>query len=218
MLRAHPRTSIVIDALDECPEPIRLAPTGLLLILKKLVDLQIDNVSIFMTSRPALDIRAHMITIPRRELNINSSSHHTDNLALFISREISGYRGWTELDKVMVNSNLNSRADGMQVARSQFDDTCDANDFTGFSGLNFSSARYADAFQAMLNGHWTSFPVTLTASISASWGTSIALHLLHHLNVLNVFFTVSQTQCDRSPRQSFLRFSLSILSQKKVLR
>jgi hypothetical protein len=46
MLRALRRTYIVIDALDECSETIRLAPTGLLFTLKKLVDLQIDNVRI----------------------------------------------------------------------------------------------------------------------------------------------------------------------------
>jgi hypothetical protein len=113
MLHALPKIYIVIDALDECPEAIRLAPAGLLFILKKLVDLRIDNIRLFMTSRPVFDIRAQMMSIPRHELNINSSSRHTKNLALFISREISEYRGWTELDKSMVNKNLNLRADGM---------------------------------------------------------------------------------------------------------
>jgi hypothetical protein len=113
MLHVLPRTYIVLDALDECPESIRLAPTGLLFTLKKLVDLNVDHLRLFATSRPVFDIRAQIMSIPHVELNINFSSQHTDNLSAFISREIADYRDWAELDKKKVSDGLRSKADGM---------------------------------------------------------------------------------------------------------
>ncbi|KAI0026802.1 hypothetical protein K488DRAFT_75064 [Vararia minispora EC-137] len=65
MLRVPSKTFIVIDALDECPEPDRYK--GLFPILRRLHNLGINGLHLLMTSRPEHDIKQFMTSTSTRQ-------------------------------------------------------------------------------------------------------------------------------------------------------
>jgi hypothetical protein len=111
---------IILDAIDECPNTsgIPSARKQVLNLLKDLVDLQLANLHICVTSRPEIDIRTvleplafHLISIHEQsgkrkdiEDHIRSVVHADSNTAM---------RRWRDKDKELVIETLTERADGM---------------------------------------------------------------------------------------------------------
>ena len=114
---------IILDALDECPHhPDLMWSRGELLhFLKGLVDLQLPNLHICVTSRPEIDIRTALEPLASYSISIHDQNGHKKDLENYIRSYI--YSGsdtfmtrWRKLrkeDKEWVIETLSERADGM---------------------------------------------------------------------------------------------------------
>lgn len=113
------RTCIIIDALDECPEPAR--DTGLLVFLDHLHTLRIRedvNLRVFVASRQEPDIWDSMRTIATHCLSFNESPQHMGDICDYISSQLFDggsklYLGWSDDVKEKVQKTLTKRSNGM---------------------------------------------------------------------------------------------------------
>ncbi|KAI0033612.1 hypothetical protein K488DRAFT_69721 [Vararia minispora EC-137] len=80
MLRVRPGTTLVIDALDECPELSR--EYDLLPLLYRLVSHDDNRLRLLMTSRPESDIRRAMDRIPSHLLKLHDADQHAQDLSI----------------------------------------------------------------------------------------------------------------------------------------
>lgn len=119
MLRASPKVYILIDALDECPEPTRYSQ--LYTFLNELVSLGIGGLRLLMTSQPLEDIRAGLTSILQSGLRISlhDVAAQSADLELYISDRLSNFK-WPDEIKDEARSALISKADGMSVISSAF--------------------------------------------------------------------------------------------------
>ncbi|KAI0027620.1 hypothetical protein K488DRAFT_74397 [Vararia minispora EC-137] len=113
MLRVPSKIFVVIDALDECPEPDRY--NGLFPILRRLRNLGIDGLHLLMTSRPEHDIKEFMSGLYTHNLDIHSASGHAGDLVRYIDQELShpSYSKWPSHTKSLAEEILSSKANGM---------------------------------------------------------------------------------------------------------
>jgi hypothetical protein len=113
MLRASSGAIIVLDALDEFPEPMRrsdLAP-----FLQNFICKNIDGVRVLATSRREPDIQRLMATLASHSINLHYADQHASDLSHYISHELSQpeFLGWPVKTKAIAEEVLNSRANGM---------------------------------------------------------------------------------------------------------
>ena len=109
---------IVIDALDECPITTGLpSPREKVLeLVEELVDLQIMNLRICVTSRPEADIVPVLEPLAFRSVSLHSESGQVQDIAEYIRSVIHTKREmgrWKDTDKQVVIDVLTKKADGM---------------------------------------------------------------------------------------------------------
>ena len=112
-------TFVVIDALDECPEPAR--DTALFRFLEHLRDLQTrDNIDlhVLVVSRQEPDIQARVLQNTTHSLDFSDAVEHIDEIDKYISSQlysgVSGsYHGWTDDVKEHVRGVLIRKSNGM---------------------------------------------------------------------------------------------------------
>ncbi len=111
---------LIIDALDECSD-ISGIPTSrnrVLQLVKKLVDLQIPNVHICVTSRPEVDIRDVLEPLTSRRVSLHDQSGQKKDIEDYIRSVVYSdlepiMRRWRKEDKELVIKVLSDHADGM---------------------------------------------------------------------------------------------------------
>ncbi|KZV72361.1 hypothetical protein PENSPDRAFT_361100 [Peniophora sp. CONT] len=118
LLALSGRTFIIVDALDECPEPAR-NDDKLLRLLKHLCD-QVDgdtDLHLLITSRPAIDIRERISPRATYSLSFHNEVRHTTELARFISTQVSTNKPkwWSVQLQQQVQEKLYERSTGMYV-------------------------------------------------------------------------------------------------------
>ena len=111
---------IVLDALDECPNPCRIPSTRMqvLTFLKDLVSVQLPNLHICVTSRPEFDIRTTLEPLASYRISIHDQNGQKKDIEDYIRSSVySGssvlMKRWRERDKEWVIDTLSERADGM---------------------------------------------------------------------------------------------------------
>jgi hypothetical protein len=111
---------LIMDALDECPDTSKVpSPRNrILLLLEELVDLQIPNLRICVTSRPEPDIRGLLEPLTSRRVSLHDQSGQKQDIADYVrsvvySRSEPIMRRWRTEDKEFVIQTLSERADGM---------------------------------------------------------------------------------------------------------
>jgi hypothetical protein len=111
---------LIMDALDECPDTSEVpSPRNRILqLLEELVDLQIPNLRICVTSRPEFDIRAFLETLTSRRVSLHDQRGQKQDIANYVrsvvySKSEQYMRRWKEEDKEFVIETLSERADGM---------------------------------------------------------------------------------------------------------
>ena len=111
-------TCIVIDALDECPEPAR--HKGLSCFLEHLCGLGADNMNLrlFVTSRAEVDIRDILLPFVHHQLSLHDAHQHLEDLSQHIVTELSRkeYR-WSSDVKKYVCDVLTEKSRGMYVVQ-----------------------------------------------------------------------------------------------------
>jgi ankyrin repeat domain-containing protein 50 len=89
LLNLYPRTTLVLDALDECNAADR---TVLLNTFDSLARNVLKPLKIFISSRPKGDIRQRLISVPNIEITAN---HNTEDISKFITERMQSQSPWT---------------------------------------------------------------------------------------------------------------------------
>ena len=111
---------VVIDALDECPDSsgIPSSRERVLLLLKELVELNLLNLHICVTSRPEIDIRDVLVPLTSCPVSLHDQSGQKKDIEDYIRSVVYSesepiMKRWRTEDKDLVIKTLSERADGM---------------------------------------------------------------------------------------------------------
>ena len=119
-LSGQPPMYIIIDALDECPNisESEIPPTRepVLEFLGNLVELNIPNVHICVSSRPEIDIRDILEPLEPLQMSLHDESGQKADISSYIDLVVRSDRRmkkWRDGDKKLVIDTLSEKADGM---------------------------------------------------------------------------------------------------------
>ena len=109
---------IVIDALDECPMTTgsQFPREEVLEVVEDLVDLQIPNLRICVTSRPEADILPVLKPLAFRSVSLHSEEGQVHDIAEYVKSFVHNnreMRRWKATDKQLVIEVLTEKANGM---------------------------------------------------------------------------------------------------------
>ena len=109
---------LIIDALDECPSTSSLSSPReeLLSLLEDLVEEQLPNLRICVTSRPEVDIKTILEPLAFRSISLHDASGQQKDIRDYIESIVSTNKkmqNWSPHHKQLVTDVLTSRADGM---------------------------------------------------------------------------------------------------------
>jgi len=120
MLKAPRRVPIylIIDALDECPNTIKLPPPRerVLELIEKLVKLNLPNLRVCVTSRPEVDIRASLEPLTTERISVHDQRGQKKDIEEYVRSVVYSDRNmkrWRSEDKQLVVETLTEKADGM---------------------------------------------------------------------------------------------------------
>jgi NACHT domain len=111
-------TYIILDAIDECPITAS-APSPreeVLELLKDLLDLDLPNLHICVTSRPELDIQAVLEPLASYPVSLHDESGQKEDIIEYIHAFVHSDRRmqrWRDQDKDLVIKTLSEKANGM---------------------------------------------------------------------------------------------------------
>ena len=116
-LPGHAPIYLIIDALDECPNTSLPAQRDqVLVLLEDLVDSNLPNLRICVTSRPETDIKPILEPLTFRSVSLHDESGQKEDIENYIKSIVSTdrrMRRWTSEHKQLVIDVLTDRADGM---------------------------------------------------------------------------------------------------------
>jgi hypothetical protein len=111
---------LIMDALDECPTTsgIPSPREKVLQFVKELVNLQLPNLHICVTSRPEVDIRDVLEPLTSSRVSLHDQSGQKNDIVDYIRSVVYSdsepiMRRWKREDKDRVIETLSERADGM---------------------------------------------------------------------------------------------------------
>ncbi|KAN0136205.1 Ankyrin repeat-containing domain protein [Lactarius tabidus] len=111
---------LIMDALDECPNTfgIKSPREKVLDVVKELVDLQLSNLRICVTSRPEVNIRSALEDIAFFSVSLHDESGQQKDIVEYIKSVVHSpsdtlMKKWREEHKDLVIQALSERADGM---------------------------------------------------------------------------------------------------------
>ena len=109
---------LIVDALDECPNtPALSSPRKeVLILIKDLVDSQLPNLRICVTSRPEEDIRAILDHLAFHSVSLHNERGQKDDIKNYIESIVNtneNMQNWSPEYKQLVIDVLTERADGM---------------------------------------------------------------------------------------------------------
>jgi len=109
---------LIMDALDECPmTPSLPSPRDkVLMVVETLIDSQLPNVRICITSRPETDIKAVLCPLTFRSTSLHDESGQMEDINNYIKSVVYTdrmMRRWKATDKQQVIDMLTKKADGM---------------------------------------------------------------------------------------------------------
>ena len=117
--RSGPRpVYLVIDALDECPSTSSLSSPRerLLSFLEDLVEAQIPNLRICVTSRPEVDIKAILEPLTFHSVSLHDESGQKMDIIKYIESIVNtnkNMQNWNPEQRQLVIDVLTKKADGM---------------------------------------------------------------------------------------------------------
>ena len=117
-LPAQAPVYLIVDALDECPNTSALSSPRLevLTLLENLVDSQLLNLRICVTSRPEADIKPILGPLTFRSISLHDEQGQKEDIENFIKSVVNtnrNMRRWRPEHRQLVIDVLTERADGM---------------------------------------------------------------------------------------------------------
>ena len=120
MLQDQPPIYLIVDALDESPDTsgIPSPRERILQLLKELVELQLSNIHICVTSRPEIDIKHVIEPLTSLRVSLHDQSGQKKDIEAYVRSVVYSdsepiMRRWRTEDKEHVIQTLSERADGM---------------------------------------------------------------------------------------------------------
>jgi DNA-directed RNA polymerase beta' subunit len=109
---------LIVDALDECPSTSALSSPRdeVLKLLEDLIDSQLPNLWICVTSRPEADIKPVLEPLSFRSISLHDERGQQEDIEKYIKSVVNTnkrMRRWTPEHKQLVIDVLTERADGM---------------------------------------------------------------------------------------------------------
>ena len=109
---------LIVDALDECPSTSSLSSPRekVLSFLEDLVEAQLPNLRICVTSRPEVDIKAILEPLAFRSVSLHDASGQQEDIKNYIRSTISTnkrMRNWNPEHKQLAIDVLTEKADAM---------------------------------------------------------------------------------------------------------
>jgi hypothetical protein len=109
---------LIVDALDECSNTSDLPSPRekVLMLLEELVDLQLPNLRICVTSRPEIDIKTVLEPLTFRSISLHDESEQKKDIDDYIRSVVNTdtkMRRWSAADRELVIDELIKKADGM---------------------------------------------------------------------------------------------------------
>ncbi len=109
---------LIVDALDECTNTSSLPSPReeVLILLEDLIDLQLPNLRICVTSRPEVDIKFVLEPLAFRSVSLHDESGQMEDIEKYIKSVVNTsrrMRRWKPEHKQLVIDLLTERADGM---------------------------------------------------------------------------------------------------------
>ena len=109
---------LIVDALDECPNSSALSSPRekVLLLLAHLIDSQLPNLRICITSRPEADIKSVLEPLTFRSVCLHNENGQMEDIEKYIKSVVNtnrNMRSWKPEHKQLVIDVLTKRADGM---------------------------------------------------------------------------------------------------------
>jgi NACHT domain len=118
-LSGPPPVYLIIDGLDECPStPSSLSSPReeVLSLLEDLVEAQLPNLWICVTSRPEVDIRTILEPLAFRSVSLHDEPGQKEDIKMYIESVISTNKmkyDWSSEQKQLVVNTLIESADGL---------------------------------------------------------------------------------------------------------
>jgi hypothetical protein len=118
-LPQQPTTYIVVDALDECPNTSGYPKTArekVLEFLEDLVELNISNLRICITSRPEIDIHDVLEPLASHRMSLHDEGGQQKDIIDYVRTTVltdRKMRRWRPEDKQLVIDILSAKAGGM---------------------------------------------------------------------------------------------------------
>ena len=114
----HVPIYLIIDALDECPNTIKLPPPRekALELIEKLVKLNLPNLRLCVTSRPEVDIRTSLEPLTAMCISLHEQGGQKKDIENYVKSVVysdRNMRRWRDEDKTLVVQTLTEKADGM---------------------------------------------------------------------------------------------------------
>ncbi len=109
---------IFFDALDECPitSSLRSPREKVLMRVEELIEQQIPNLRICVTSRPEMDIKAILDPLTFRSISLHNEIGQMQDIENYVRSVVNKdrmMRRWNAADKQLVIEVLTNKADGM---------------------------------------------------------------------------------------------------------
>jgi hypothetical protein len=108
---------LVVDALDECPNTSIPSPREeVLILLEDLINSELPNLRICVTSRPEVDIKSVLAPLAFCSVSLHEERgqrEDIENYIKFVVNRNRKMRRWTPEQKQLVIEELTNRADGM---------------------------------------------------------------------------------------------------------
>ena len=109
---------LIVDALDECPSTSSLSSPReeLLSLLEDLVEAQLPNLRICVTSRPEVDIETLLEPLAFRSVSLQDAPGQKKDIRDYIESIVGTNKkmqNWSSHHKQLVTDVLTTRADGM---------------------------------------------------------------------------------------------------------
>jgi hypothetical protein len=109
---------LIVDALDECPNTFAMPSPRekVLTLLKELVESDLSNLHLCVTSRPETDIKAVLSPLTCHSVSLHDEIGQIDDIDNYIKLVVNRdptMRRWPAEDKKLVIDVLTKNADGM---------------------------------------------------------------------------------------------------------
>ena len=110
-------TYIIVDALDECPNLLgsQSAREEVLELIEGLVDLELPDLHLCVTSRPEINIRTVLEPLTSLKISLQDQNRQKNDITNYIRSAVYSnqkMRSWKEDDKELVIEVLSEKGDG----------------------------------------------------------------------------------------------------------